>query len=105
MNMGGGGCGEALSWDTALHAGRQQIWFPMVPLGFFNINPSRYTMALRSTQPLTEISAGYISWGVEADGARADYLTTFLCQLYRDPGSLNLLKPWGPIQASNGIAF
>jgi hypothetical protein len=30
---------------------------------FIDINPSVRTMALRSTQPLTEMSTGSISWG------------------------------------------
>jgi len=32
-------------------------------------NPSGCTMALRSTQPLTEMSTRHISWGVKATGA------------------------------------
>ena len=32
-------------------------------------NPSRLTMALGSTQPLTEMSTRCISWGVKAAGA------------------------------------
>jgi hypothetical protein len=36
----------------------------MVSLEFFiDINPSERTMALGSTQPLTEMSTGRISWG------------------------------------------
>jgi hypothetical protein len=66
---------------------------PSGVIGIFRLNPSHCTMALGSTQPLTEMSTRDISWGVEAAGARVDYLPTFLCQLYRDPGSLNLLKP------------
>jgi hypothetical protein len=36
---------------------------------FIDINPSDRTMALGSTQPLTEMSTGRISWGVNAPGA------------------------------------
>jgi hypothetical protein len=36
---------------------------------FTDINPSVRIMALESTQPLTEMSAGSISWGVNAAGA------------------------------------
>jgi len=60
--------------------------------GIFKLNPSGCTIALGLNQPLTKMSTRDISCGVEAAGARADYLTTFLCQLYRDLGSLNLLK-------------
>jgi hypothetical protein len=35
---------------------------------FIDINPDR-TVALGSTQPLTEMSTGSISWGVNAAGA------------------------------------
>jgi hypothetical protein len=36
---------------------------------FIDINPSDRTMALGSTQPLTEMSTRNISWGVKAAGA------------------------------------
>ena len=44
--------------------------FPMVSLDFFiaKIRPAGRTMALGLTQPLAEISTGYISWGVKAAG-------------------------------------
>jgi hypothetical protein len=39
-------------------------------IGIFHLyNPSARTMALGSTQPLTEISTRIISWGVNAAGA------------------------------------
>jgi len=50
----------------ALHyvqAGRSRVRFPMVSLEFFNDNTSGRTMALGSTQPLTEMSTRNISWG------------------------------------------
>jgi hypothetical protein len=62
-------------------------------------------MALGLTQPLTEISTRNISLGVKAAGP-------YGCQPYHlhvpivlKSGSLNLLKPSGPLQASNGIAL
>jgi hypothetical protein len=36
---------------------------------------------------------------------RADNLTTFICRLFRNSGSLNLLEPSRPVQACNGIAL
>ena len=36
---------------------------------FLSHNPSNRTVALGSTQPLTEMSTGSISWGVKAPGA------------------------------------
>jgi hypothetical protein len=56
---------DAVDWGTALQAGRLRVQFPVVT-GIFNFhwhNPSGRTMALRSTQPLTETSTGNISWG------------------------------------------
>ena len=38
-------------------------FFPMMSLEFFIDNPSGRTMALGSTQPLTEMSTRNISWG------------------------------------------
>jgi len=34
---------------------------------------------------------------------RADNLATFLCRFSRNSGSLDLPKPYGPVQACNGI--
>ena len=57
-------------------------------------NPSGRIMAPASTQPLLEINTKNISWVVKA----GDNLTTFLCQLSRCFGSLNLLEPWRLVQ-------
>ena len=35
----------------------------------------------------------------------ADNLTTFMCRLSRNSGSLNLLEPSGPVQAYTAIAL
>jgi hypothetical protein len=40
----------------------------VVILIFHSLNPSGLTMALGSTQPLTEMSTRGISWGVKAAG-------------------------------------
>ena len=53
----------------ALQAGRSRVRFSMVSFEFFIDNPSGRTMALGSTQPLTEMSTRNISWGVRAAGA------------------------------------
>jgi hypothetical protein len=51
-------------WGTAIQTGRSRVRFPMLSLEFFHKhNPSGRTMALGSTQPLTEISTRNISWG------------------------------------------
>jgi hypothetical protein len=44
-------------------------WFDPRWNFFIDINPSDRTMALASTQPLTEMSTRRISWGVNAAGA------------------------------------
>jgi len=75
--------GGAVGWGTVLQAGRLRwLHWP---------NPSGRTMALGSTQPLTEANTRDISWGVKATSV------TFMCWLSGNSGSLNLLKPWGPV--------
>jgi len=56
-------------------------------------NPSGRTVALGSTQPLTEMSTRNISWVVKTTRARADNLTTFMCDCLeirepQNPGTL-----------------
>jgi hypothetical protein len=59
-----GARGKVVGWGTMLEAGRSRIRFPMRSLDFFNwSNPSSRTMALGSTQPLTEMSARNIPGG------------------------------------------
>jgi hypothetical protein len=51
-------------------------------IGIFNWhNPSCRTMALGSTQPLTEMSTRNISWGWRRPVRRADNLASFVCRL------------------------
>ena len=57
---------------------------------FHWFNPSSRTMALGSSQPVTD---------------RADNLATFTCRLFRNSESLNLLEPSGPVQACTGIVI
>ena len=58
-------------------------------------------MALRSTQPLKEMSSRSISWG---KGGRCVRLTTLppSCAVVTKSGNLNFLEPSGPLQACNG---
>ena len=67
-------------------------------------NPSGRTMALGSTQPLTETSTRCISWG---KGGRCVRLTTLppSCAVVMKSGNLNFLEPSGPLQACNGTAL
>jgi hypothetical protein len=51
-----GARGSVVAWGTMVQAGRSQVRIPMKWI-FFNIpNPSSCTLALGSTQPLTEMS-------------------------------------------------
>jgi len=50
-------------------------------------------MALGSTQPLAEISTGYISWVVKSPLTNADNFTTLVCRL---SGKLGDSTPWNP---------
>jgi hypothetical protein len=68
-------------------------------------NPVCRTMALGSTQPLTEISTRNIYWGVNVAGAYGWQPYHLHVPTVWKSGSLNLLEPSGPVQACNGIAF
>jgi hypothetical protein len=61
--------GGTVGLGTALQARRMQIQLPMGSLRFSIENPSSHTVALGSTQPLTEISTRNISCGVKAASA------------------------------------
>ena len=68
-------------------------------------NPSGRTMALGSTQPLTEMSTRNISWGVKAAGAEGWRPYRLHVPIVLKSGSLKLLEPSGLVQACNGIAL
>jgi hypothetical protein len=68
-------------------------------------NPSGRTMALGSTQPLTEISTRDISWGIKAAGAYGWQPYHLHVPIFLKSGSLNLLEPSGPVQACNVTAL
>jgi hypothetical protein len=72
---------------------------------FHWFNPSARTTALGWTQPLTGMSTRDISWGQRQPVRRADNLTTFICRMSRNSGSLKFLEPLGPAQACYGIAL
>jgi hypothetical protein len=59
-----------------LQAGRSQVRFPMKSLKFFNRpNPSSRTMALGSTQSLTEMSTTNLPGGEGRPARKTDNLT------------------------------
>jgi hypothetical protein len=70
---------------------------------FHQHNPSGHTMTLGLTQPLTEMSTRNISWGVKVAGGWQPY--HLHVPIVLKSGSLNLLEPSGPVQASRRIAL
>jgi hypothetical protein len=50
-------------------------------------------------------AAGVSPRGQRRQVRRVDNLTTFMCRLSRNPGSLNLLELLGTVQACNGIVL
>ena len=76
-----------------------------IPAGFIGIfhwrNPSDRTMALGSTQPLTEMSTRSISWGWRRPVRKNDNLPPS-CAVVTKSVNLNYLEPSGPLQACNG---
>jgi hypothetical protein len=59
-------------------------------------------MTLGTTQPLTEMVTMNIFWEVKAAGWQPYYL---LVPIVLKSGGLNLLEPFWPVQACNGIAL
>jgi hypothetical protein len=76
---------------------------------FLNLcNPSSHTMALGSTQPLTEISIRNLPGGWGLTGSRCIRLTNLplpVSRLFRKCGCLDLLQPHGPPRPVTGIAL
>ena len=78
---------------------------PDVVIGIFHwYNPSERTMALGSTQSLTEMSTRRIFWG---KGGRCVRLTNLphSCAVVMKSGNLNFREPSGPLQACNGTVL
>ena len=67
--------------------------------------PSGRTMALGTTQPITQMSTRDISWPVKAAGAQGWQPCYLHVPIVLKSGNLNLLEPSGPVQACNGIAL
>jgi hypothetical protein len=78
------------SWSRHYATSRKITgWNPDEVIAFFNWrNPSSRTMALGSTQPLTEMSTRNLFWGIGRPARKADNLTA-ICQPI-------LLKMWEP---------
>jgi hypothetical protein len=80
-----------------LQAGRSRFCFPMRSLGFLTDLTGR-TMALGSTQPLTEMSTRNLPGGKGRPAREADNLTA-IC------GSLDVSQPYCPSRSLTGIAL
>jgi hypothetical protein len=71
--------GSVVGWGTTLQAGRSRDRIPN-EVDFFNLfNPSSRTMALGSTQPLTEMSTRNILGGEGRPARKADNFTA-ICE-------------------------
>ena len=72
IGRGGELCCGIVRWGTKLQAGRSRVRLSMEII--YWLNPSGRTMALGSTQPLTEMNTRNVSWGKES---RCVELTTW----------------------------
>ena len=79
---------SAVGWGTALQVGRSRVRFPMASLEFFIDNLPGRTVALGSTQSLTEMSTTNIFLGCK--GGRYVGLTTL------PPSYADCLEIWEP---------
>jgi hypothetical protein len=68
-------------------------------IGFF------CTMALGSTQPLTEMSTRNASWGLRRPVHRADNTTTFICWLSWNLGASTFWNPQGLSRPVMGLLY
>jgi len=90
--------GGAVRCGTASRAGRSRV-----RIGIFHWhNPSGRTMALGSTQLLTEMSTRNISWGVKVASAYGWQPYHLHAPIVMKSGSLNHLELSGPIRAYTG---
>jgi hypothetical protein len=92
MYLEGARC-SIVGWGTMLQAGRSPVRVPD-EVDFFNLpNPSSRTMALGSTQPLTEMSTRDLPEGKKRPACRADNLAAIYEPNVWKCGSLNPSQP------------
>jgi hypothetical protein len=85
-----GACGSVVGWGTMLQAGRSPVRV-LDEVDFFNLpNTSSSTMALWSTQLLTEISSGNLPGGKKRPAPMADNLAAICEPNVWKYGRLNL---------------
>jgi hypothetical protein len=97
--------GSVVRWGTTLQAGRSRDRIPD-EVDFFNLpNPSSRSTALRSTQPLTEMSTRNIPGGEGRPALKAGNLTA-ICEpiVYKNVGASTSHSPMG-LTASYRDAF
>jgi hypothetical protein len=85
--------GSVVGWGTMLQVGRSPVRVPS-EVDFFNLpNPSSRTMALVSTQPLTEMCTRNFPGGKKRPERRTDnFATNYETNVWKC-GSLNLSQP------------
>ena len=90
--------GGAVGWGTALQAGRPRVRFPMGSFGFFFCGLSGCTMALVSTQSVTEMSTrvfysrgkgGRYVWLTNLPPSCADFVEILGASTQRSPTGLS----------------
>jgi hypothetical protein len=90
---------------TILQVLRLWIRFPMRPLDFSTNNLSSWTVALESTQPLTEMSSRNLAGGKGWPACKVDNSPLSVSRSSRKSGSLDISQPFGLPRPVTGIAF